>query len=126
MSLQFELASLEALLCSQEVDAVHLSGVEGDFGVFAGHIPFVTRLRPGIARVVKSPQDDRLFFIGSGFAEVTSQQVVVLAEEAFALSDMDEARWHEKIAAAQKNAQGALAQALKTAQSVQEAHGTHG
>ena len=44
----FDLVSPEKLLFSGEVDQVDVPGSEGDFGVLAGHAPFVTTLRPGI------------------------------------------------------------------------------
>ena len=44
----FNLVSPEKLLFSGDVDQVDVPGSEGDFGVLAGHAPFVTTLRPGI------------------------------------------------------------------------------
>ncbi len=45
---QFNLVSPEKLLFTGEVTQVDVPGAEGDFGVLAGHAPFVTTLRPGI------------------------------------------------------------------------------
>ena len=47
----FELVSPEKLLFSGEVDQVDVPGIEGDFGVLAGHAPLVATLRPGILTV---------------------------------------------------------------------------
>ena len=45
------LVSPEKLLFSDEVDQVDLPGLEGDFGVLAGHTPIVAALRPGIVDI---------------------------------------------------------------------------
>ena len=43
--LHFSLVSPERELFSGMVDQVDASGVEGDFGVLAGHAPFMTALK---------------------------------------------------------------------------------
>jgi len=43
----FDLVSPEKLAFSGEVDQVDVPGVEGDFGVLAGHAPVVAAVRPG-------------------------------------------------------------------------------
>ena len=47
----FDLVSPEKLVFSGEVDQVDVPGIEGDFGVLAGHAPVVAALRPGILTV---------------------------------------------------------------------------
>ena len=47
----FDLVSPEKLAFSGEVDQVDIPGVEGDFGVLAGHAPVVAAIRPGILTV---------------------------------------------------------------------------
>ena len=47
----FDLVSPEKLAFSGEVDQVDIPGVEGDFGVLAGHAPVVVAIRPGILTV---------------------------------------------------------------------------
>jgi F-type H+-transporting ATPase subunit epsilon len=42
------LVSPEKLLFAGQIDQVDLPGVEGDFGVLAGHAPIVAMLGPGI------------------------------------------------------------------------------
>ena len=53
----FNLVSPEKLLFSGEVDQVDVPGSEGDFGVLAGHAPFVTTLRPGILTIYREDGD---------------------------------------------------------------------
>lgn len=79
---KFELVSPERLLVSEEVEAVVVPGAEGEFGVMAGHAPFVSTLRPGFLRVTRVAGDEVDFFVRGGFAEVGSAGLTVLAERA--------------------------------------------
>jgi F-type H+-transporting ATPase subunit epsilon len=105
--LHFDLVSPERLLISAEVDQVDVPGSEGDFGVFAGHAPVMTTLRPGVLAIVTSGKGPEKFFVRGGFAEVTLQGLTVLAEEAMPLAELDTAALESRI----KNAEEDLADA---------------
>src|SRR5665213_1143359 len=78
-SLHFELVSPEKLLFSGEVEQVDVPGAEGDFGVLANHAPMVATLRPGILTVHGADGDRKIVVLG-GFAEVSAQGLIVLAD----------------------------------------------
>ena len=78
---RFSLVAPERELFAGEVDQVDAPGAEGDFGVMAGHQPFMTTLRPGEV-VVKSGNTVRVFTIEGGFADVTPESFTLLAESA--------------------------------------------
>ena len=67
-----------------------LPGAEGDFGVLAGHAPFVTTLRPGIMTVRSAAGEQRIVVLG-GFAEVSAAGLTVLADLADSVADIDRA-----------------------------------
>ena len=79
--LHFSLVSPEREVFSGEVDQVVAPGVEGDFGVLAGHAPFMTVLKLGDV-VVLNGSERRVFEIQGGFADVTPQGLTILAEHA--------------------------------------------
>jgi F-type H+-transporting ATPase subunit epsilon len=83
----FELVSPERQLFSGSVEQVVVPGSEGEFGVLAGHAPFVSSLRPGILTIHGEGQPKRLFVRG-GFAEVGEGGLTVLAERATAVEDL--------------------------------------
>ncbi|WP_296578599.1 F0F1 ATP synthase subunit epsilon [Phreatobacter sp.] len=83
----FELVSPERQLFSGAVDQVMVPGSEGDFGVLAGHAPFVATLRPGILTIHADGQPKRLYVRG-GFAEISAGGLTVLAERATAVEDL--------------------------------------
>ena len=77
----FSLVAPERELYAGEVDQVDAPGVDGDFGVFSGHEPFMTTLRSG-AVTVHDGSKTRVFTIEGGFADVTPESFTLLAESA--------------------------------------------
>ena len=96
--IHFDLVSPERLLLSEPVDMVTLPGSEGYFGVLAGHAPVLSTLRPGVIDVKGGEDGDMRIFVRGGFAEVNPTKVVVLAEEAMPLSELDAAALDKRIA----------------------------
>jgi F-type H+-transporting ATPase subunit epsilon len=85
---QVSLVSPEKLLFADHVDQVDLPGVEGDFGVLAGHAPIVAMLRPGIV-TVKTANTGRRFVVLGGIAEFSQAELTILAETASSVEDFD-------------------------------------
>ena len=79
--LHFSLVSPERELFAGDVDQVDAPGAEGDFGVLAGHAPFMTTLKEGPLKVFANGKV-RTFEIRGGFADVTPEGLTVLAEHA--------------------------------------------
>ena len=79
--LHFSLVAPERQLFSADVDQVDAPGVEGDFGVLAGHAPFMTALKAGSVTVYEGGSK-RVFTIDGGFADVTAAGLTILAEKA--------------------------------------------
>lgn len=79
--LHFSLVSPERELFSGLVDQVDAPGSEGDFGVLAGHAPFMTALKEGPVRVHDNGQIT-IFDVRGGFADVTPDGFTILAEHA--------------------------------------------
>jgi len=85
----FDLVSPERQLMSTDVDAVSAPGAEGDFGVYAGHAPMIASLRSGVVEIEGGEDGDQRIYIAGGLAQVTNERMVVLAEEAIMVADMD-------------------------------------
>lgn len=79
--LHFSLVSPERELFAGDVDQVIAPGSEGQFGVLAGHTPFMTTLREGDVTVLDG-SSRRVFSIRGGFADVTGEGLTILAEHA--------------------------------------------
>ena len=94
----FDLVSPEKLAFSGEVDQVDIPGMEGDFGVLAGHAPVVAAIRPGILTVIVGGTREKIIVLG-GLAEVSDNGLTVLADVATSLEDLDRAEFADRIAA---------------------------
>jgi F-type H+-transporting ATPase subunit epsilon len=95
---KFELVSPAKLLFSGEVEEVIVPGAEGEFTVLPGHAPLVSTLRPGFLRL-KNGADTMTVFVRSGFAEVNEKGLIVLAEEAARIEDINAAEFAASVAA---------------------------
>jgi F-type H+-transporting ATPase subunit epsilon len=93
----FDLVSPEKLAFSGEVDQVDIPGVEGDFGVLAGHAPVVAAIRPGILTVTTSGGTHEKIIVLGGLAEVSEKGLIVLADVATSIEELDRARFAETI-----------------------------
>jgi F-type H+-transporting ATPase subunit epsilon len=93
----FDLVSPEKLAFSGEVDQVDIPGVEGDFGVLAGHAPVISAIRPGILTVFSGGKQEKIIVTG-GVAEVSEKGLTVLADVARTLEELDRARLADVIA----------------------------
>ncbi len=81
--LHFELVTPERLVRSEEVYMVVVPGTEGDFGVLAGHAPFMSVVREGELAVYSSMTNvTARIHVEGGFAEVNERGLTVLAEKA--------------------------------------------
>ena len=93
----FDLVSPEKLAFSGEVDQVDVPGVEGDFGVLAGHAPVVAAIRPGILTIIAGGTQQKVIVLG-GLAEMSDKGLTVLADVATSTADLDRAQFAETIA----------------------------
>ena len=79
--LHFELVTPEKLVRSEDVHMVVVPGVEGDFGVMAGHAPVMTTLKDAELKIYRTagatPESIR---VSGGFAEVSDTGLAILAE----------------------------------------------
>ncbi|PHS28604.1 MAG: F0F1 ATP synthase subunit epsilon [Robiginitomaculum sp.] len=104
--LKFSLVSPEKELFSGEVDGVDVPGEEGDFGVLPNHAPVMTTIRMGTI-AIKDGKDTRRMFLRGGFADVTPDGLIILAEEAVDIADLNA----EKLATDLRHAEEDLADA---------------
>jgi F-type H+-transporting ATPase subunit epsilon len=92
----FDLVSPERLAFSGEVDQVDIPGVEGDFGVLAGHAPVVATIRPGILTVTTGSTHQKIIVLG-GLAEVSDKGLTVLADVATSMQELDRTAFADQI-----------------------------
>jgi len=95
--LKFELVSPERLLRSGDVQEVMVPGSEGDFVVMPQHAPMLTTLRPGVIIFKDEEGAEFKVFVRGGFAEVASDGLIILAETAIPMEELDRERLSQEI-----------------------------
>jgi F-type H+-transporting ATPase subunit epsilon len=102
----FELVSPERLVFAGEVSQVDVPGEAGEFGVLAGHAPYVATLKPGVLTIYGQGEPQRIVVRG-GLAEMSPTGLTVLAEQVTPVAEIDAAT----LAQAVKDAEEDLADA---------------
>lgn len=105
--LHFELVSPARLLFSGDVASVNIPGTEGEMGIYPGHAPVLTTLRPGIVTVVRDDGVQDRIFVRGGMAEVNPQGLTLLAEVAIPMPEFTRDALDQQI----RNAEADLADA---------------
>lgn len=103
-SLQLDIVTPDKVVLSEQVDYVSAPGVEGEFGVLPGHVPFLAALAIGCINYTAGGKK-RAAFVSGGFAEVSDNKVTILAESSELADNIDVARAME----AKKRAEARLA-----------------
>ena len=85
--LKYEIVSPEEKVVSGEAESILVPGYEGDFTVLSNHAAYLSTLRPGILKIFSATENSE-YFVSSGFAEVSTEGLVVLAERALEKSNM--------------------------------------
>jgi F-type H+-transporting ATPase subunit epsilon len=91
-----DLVSPAKLIFAGDVTQVDVPGLEGDFGVLAGHAPLVATLKPGVLTVFADGAPQRYVVLG-GFAEVSSEGLTILADIGWPFDEADPQFIHERI-----------------------------
>lgn len=93
ISVHVDVVSAEEQIFSGLAEFVVLPGEVGELGIFPGHMPLMTRIKPGAVRIKLQGQDrEELIFVAGGILEVQPGLVTVLADTAIRGHDLDEAK----------------------------------
>lgn len=82
-------------------DHLIFPGEDGDFGVSAGHTPFVTKIRPGVISLFRDERKTQ-YAIHDGFVTIEEDIAVVVTDTFEKESDIDEKRATEAKERAEK------------------------
>lgn len=93
MTVHVDIVSAEEQIFSGLAEFVALPGEAGELGILPGHMPLMTRIKPGAVRVkVPNQAEEELVFVAGGILEVQPGLVTVLADTAIRGKDLDEAK----------------------------------
>lgn len=85
---QVEIVTPERKVYSEQANMVVVTGVEGQLGIMANHIPLVTPLRIAPVTIKRDGGSDEIA-VNGGFIEVRKDKVVILAESAELAEDIN-------------------------------------
>ena len=88
--LHLEIVTPERKVFSDSVADVYLPGADGEIGVLNLHAALVTALTAGELRYQKDGKSHELA-IGSGFAEISDDKLIILTDMALGEEEIDEA-----------------------------------
>lgn len=77
--IHLEIVTPDKPILKEEIDEVVIPGIFGEFGVLPGHTTFLSELGSGRLTYTKGGESKSIELSG-GFAEVRSDQVMVLAD----------------------------------------------
>ena len=106
MATQFELniVSAEQKIFTGQVVSVRVTGVDGELGVYAGHVPLLTSIKLGMVKYTLEDGKEEFIYVSGGFLEVQPTIVTVLADVAIRGEELDQ----QRILAAKRKAEEKL------------------
>jgi F-type H+-transporting ATPase subunit epsilon len=94
-----EIVTPEAILYTNEVQMVVATTSDGEIGILPLHAPVVTTLAPGEVRLRfgDNATDWEYFSIAGGYLQVHEDKVIILADHAVSVSQIDAKRAKESV-----------------------------
>lgn len=87
-TLRLIVTSPDGHIFNEEIVMVSVRGIEGDFAVMGGHIPFVTALKPCKCRIEMPDGEEKIGEIDGGMLSV-NKDIVTLLSSSFKLISTD-------------------------------------
>ena len=84
------IVSAEEEIFAGQVAMVVASGTIGELGIFPGHTPLLSGVKPGPVRLILEGGEEEIFFASGGFIEVQPTSITILADTAMRADDLDE------------------------------------
>ena len=89
---QLELVTPARVMARQDVEMVVAPGVDGLFGVLPRHAPLLAGLKRGVLELYQNGKVSDRYMIDGGLADVSGENVTILAERAIHLGSADSAQ----------------------------------
>jgi len=77
-SYKLKISTPDGNVFEDEVVKFDVRGLEGDLAVMAGHIPFMTALKPCDCKIMLPDGDERVGSVAGGLLSVGTEDVVLL------------------------------------------------
>ena len=105
ITFHLDVVSAEKKLFSGLVETFQVTGSEGELGIYHGHAPLLTAIKPGMVRIVKQHGHEEFIYISGGMVEIQPSTATVLADTAIRGEELDAAKAEEAKRKAVENIQ---------------------
>lgn len=85
------IVSVEETMYSGYVQYLSVTGEQGSLGVYPGHTPLLSGIRPGQIYMVDQEGTKDIYYISGGLVEIQPDVVTILADTVLRAEDIDEA-----------------------------------
>jgi len=107
MPIQVDITSQDRCVFSGPVDIIVVPGADGEMGILPNHSPVLSTLKFGVIKI-RTKQEEKIFTVAGGIVEVQPDHVIVLADAAENVEEIDTTRAE----AARKRAEELLSKAI--------------
>ena len=100
---KIEIVSPEKVIFADEnVLEVVLPSYEGEMGILKDHIPIISFLRPGIVKILKSPENVNSFFVQDGIIEFYNNNLTILSSKIINIKNLTKEKIEQLITETEK------------------------
>jgi len=103
ITFHLDVVSAEKKIFSGYVETFQVTGSEGELGIYHGHAPLLTAIKPGMVRIVKEFGHEEIIYVSGGIVEVQPGTSTVLADTAIRGEELDAAKAEEAKRRAEEN-----------------------
>lgn len=118
-SFNLSIVAPDRSVVEDQAASVIAPGVQGYFGVMAGHVPMVAALRAGIVEYVDGQNQRNHVAVGGGFAEISGDRLTILADSAALANEIDVKDEEERLEKARRALRGEESE-MTSAEATQE------
>ena len=94
-SVDCDIVSAEESIFEGKVEFISLTGTLGELGIYPGHTPLLSEVKPGPVRLRMESGEEDIFYVSGGFLEVQPHKVILMADTALRAADLNEAAAEE-------------------------------
>ena len=89
--LRLKIIQPQKIFLETEFDDIIIPGKDGDFGVFIGHTPFISVIRPGVMEIYNDKEVTK-YALHDGYVTVENNVVTILCELIERAEEVDKTR----------------------------------
>lgn len=90
ISVHLDIVSTESQIFSGLIETLVVTGEMGELGIYPGHAPLLTGIKPGYIKIIKQGGSEELFYISGGMLEVQPTLLTILADTVVRATELDE------------------------------------